>query len=300
MRLSATDLCFGYDAGAPGRAGRPSGRGASDVSPSRDPSRSSGRLVLDGVTLSYESPGVLCILGTNGTGKSTLLRNLIGDLRPSSGTVELDGRPVSSYRPVELARRFAYLPQTHAPTFSYAVIDVVTMGRTSRIGYLASPGEHDVAVAREQLAYLGIEHLAERPYTEISGGERQLVMMASALAQEPEALLLDEPTSHLDFGNQYRFIELVRRLVERGVGVLMTTHYPDHALMLDCPTAILSGGRVQAIGPAREIVTSEVMSRVYGIEVTVARVGDRLTCVPGPIGEGTAAGGDDAEQEGQA
>lgn len=265
MKLVATDVRFGYNA---------------------------ARLVLDGVTLSYESPDVLCILGTNGTGKSTLLRNLIGDLHPLSGSVELDGRPVGSYRPVELARHFAYLPQTHAPSFSYAAIDVVTMGRTSRIGYLASPGEADVAFAHEQLAYLGIDYLADRPYTEISGGERQLVMIASALAQEPEALLLDEPTAHLDFGNQYRFIELVERLRDRGIGVLMTTHYPDHALLLDCPTAVLVGGRVQEVGPAREVVTDEVMSRVYGIPVTVAQVQERLTCIPGLL-RGRVPGGPD-------
>lgn len=245
------------------------------------------RPVLDGVTLSYESPGVMCVLGTNGTGKSTLLRCLIGELRPLSGEALVDGRPVGSWKPVELARHFAYLPQTHSPSFSYSVLDVVTMGRTSRISHLASPAASDVAFAREQLDYLGIGRLAERPYTEVSGGERQLVMLAAALAQEPEALLLDEPTSHLDFGNQYRFVRLVERLRERGVGVLMTTHFPDHALMLDCPTAVLSKGRVQCLGPAREVVRDEVMAQVYGIPVTVAHVGDRTTCIPGPIDYGT-------------
>lgn len=319
MRLSATDVHFGYGGsggrGGPGERGGSRGAGGAGGSDGPGGARGSGRpegsgrfegspgpLVLSGVNLTYESPGVLCILGTNGTGKSTLLRTLIGELRPSRGVVELDGRPVGSYRPVELARRFAYLPQVHAPSFSYAVIDVVLMGRTSRIGYLASPGASDVAFAYEQLAYLGIEHLAERPYTEISGGERQLVMIASALAQEPEALLLDEPTAHLDFGNQYRFLELVERLRDRGIGVLMTTHYPDHALLLDCPTAVLAAGRIQVVGPAREVVTDEVMSRVYGIEVTVAHVGDRATCIPGPLWRkgGLRDGDASAGEEGRA
>ena len=256
MRLETHGLRFGYDPNHP---------------------------VLNGVALSYESPGVLCVLGTNGTGKSTLLRNLIGELSPLSGTVELNGKPISSYRAPELARHFAYLAQMHAPTFSYPVIDVVTMGRTSRIGYLASPGTSDVDFALEQLSYLGIDHLANRPYTGISGGERQLVMIAAALAQEPEALLLDEPTSHLDFGNQYRFVELVGRLRDRGIGVLMTTHYPDHALMLDCPCAVLSQGRLLCTGLARDVINDQVMSELYGIPVTVAQVGDRQTCIPGPI-----------------
>lgn len=266
MRLAIRDLRFGYGG---------------------------DRAILDGATLDYASPDVLCILGANGAGKSTLLQCVMGELHPQGGSIELDGRPVASYAPAQLAHHLAYIPQTHVPSFSYSVIDVVTMGRTSRIGYFAAPGKEDVAFAHEQLAYLGIDHLADRPYTEVSGGERQLVMIAAALAQQPEALLLDEPTAHLDFGNQFRFVQLVERLRSRGMGVVMTTHFPDHALLLGCATAILKDGRIVAYGQADEVVTDENLRSIYGIEVNVTQVGRRPVCIPGslddPLGTGLAS-----------
>lgn len=254
-----------------------------------------GQNILQGMSFSYRSPGVLCLLGSNGVGKSTLLRCIMGELSPSSGSITIDGRPTRSYTPREMALKVAYIAQTHNPSFSYPVIDVVTMGRTAHIGYLSNPSDADVEFAYRQLEYLGIERLAQRPYTDISGGERQLVMIASALAQEPEAMLLDEPTAHLDFGNQFKFVQLVDRLRERGVGVLMTTHFPDHALLLDCETAILSAGGVVAQGPAREVVTEEALRRIYDIEIHICPVGSRLVCVPGsladPLGREEAGGG---------
>lgn len=251
-----------------------------------------GRMVLDGVELDYESPQVMCILGHNGVGKSTLLQCIVGIERPAGGSVLVDGRPVGDYSYAELARRFAYIPQTHNPSFSYPVIDVVTMGRTAHMGYLATPSREDVDIAHEQLSYLGIDHLADRPYTEVSGGERQLVMIASALAQEPKALLLDEPTAHLDFGNQFRFVQLVERLHRRGIGVLMTTHAPDQALLLGCTCAILANGRIEACGPACEVVTEEALGAIYGIDVHLAQVERRTVCIPGSLSDplGEAAG----------
>jgi iron complex transport system ATP-binding protein len=256
MKLVANDLTFGYD---------------------------STRNVLDGLSLSYESPNVLCILGSNGMGKSTLLQCLIGEFKPSGGSVEVDGRPVGSYSARDLARKVAYIPQTHTPSFAYPVIDIVTMGRTSRMGYLSNPSDEDVDFAQQQLDYLGIGHLRDKPYTDISGGERQLVMIASALAQEPELLILDEPTAHLDFGNQYKFIQLVSKLRSKGMGVLMTTHFPDHALMLRCTTAILQNGRIDRIGPALQMVQSRPMTELYDIEVNVRQIESRTVCIPGPL-----------------
>lgn len=239
--------------------------------------------VIDGLSLTYESPDALCILGHNGTGKSTLLQCVIGAFKPEAGTVRIDGRDVQSYHARDLARKIAYIPQTHVPSFDFPVIDVVTMGRTSLMGRFSTPGKDDRDHALEQLEYLGIAHLADKPYTEISGGERQLVMIASALAQEPEAMILDEPTAHLDFGNQYRFVQLVDQLRQRGMGVLMTTHFPDHALELAGTTAIVDKGRVAALGPAADVVTDSSLTSLYSIEVHVEHVRGRTVCIPGPI-----------------
>ncbi|WP_124061819.1 ABC transporter ATP-binding protein [Gordonibacter sp. Marseille-P4307] len=241
------------------------------------------RKILDGVSFSYESPDTLCILGSNGQGKSTLLQCLIGGFKLSAGTVLIDGIPVENWKPRELARKIAYIPQTHAPSFGYPVVDVVTMGCTSRMKRLANPGRSERSRAIDQLEYLGIAHLSDKPYTDISGGERQLVMIASALAQAPELLILDEPTAHLDFGNQYKFLELVERLRRRGMGVLMTTHFPDHALLLQGTCAILSDGKIQSLDAAESIITDESMARLYGIEVHVESIGERKVCVPGSL-----------------
>ena len=154
------------------------------------------------------------------------------------------------------------------------------MGRTAHIGYFASPGKEDRKIAEEKLNYLHIGHLAEKPYTALSGGERQMVMIASAMAQEPELIILDEPTSHLDFGNQFRFIQLVEKLQALGIGVLMTTHFPDHALYLGCDTVILDKGEIIASGNARDVINDENMSRIYRIDAHIVEIDGREICVP--------------------
>lgn len=256
MQLSINDLTFSYDG---------------------------HRSVLDRVSLTYESPDIYCILGSNGQGKSTLLQCIVGAFQATAGNVCIDGEPASSYSIREMARKIAYIPQNHTPSFAYPVIDVVTMGRTAHMGFWANPSEEDRAAALDQLTYLGIERLAETPYTNISGGERQLVMIAAALAQQPELIIFDEPTAHLDFGNQYKFLELVEKLRSSGIGVLMTTHFPDHALALDGTCAILRDGKIRAVGQAADIITEEAMSSLYDIEVNVRHIGDRSICIPGPI-----------------
>ncbi len=255
MRLSVGNISFGYDE----------------------------RLVIDGCSFEYESPEAFCILGHNGTGKSTLLQCLIGAFHISTGSVLVDGMPVGEYSARKLARKIAYIPQSQSPTFAFPCIDVVTMGRTSRFGYLSNPAKKDICYAQEQMDYLDIGHLRDKPYTEISGGERQLVMIASALAQDPELMILDEPTAHLDFGNAYKFLMLVKKLQARGMGVLMTTHFPDHALLLHGKTAILNEGRITHIGIAKDIVNEENMGKLYDIEANVCAIGDRTTCIPGPL-----------------
>ena len=240
------------------------------------------RKVLKDISFSCSGAQVLCILGSNGTGKSTLLKCITGEER-SEGTILIDEKPLSSYNSRELAKKIAYIPQMTVPTFPFRVLDVVLMGRTAHMKYFSSPDTDDEALAMENLKFLGIDHLSEKAYTDISGGERQLVMIAAALTQQPELMILDEPTAHLDFGNAHRFLELVVRLQQRGMGVLMTTHFPDHALFLEGRTIVLRDGYVWLQGMADEVITEENMTVLYGLEVHREQIGSRTVCIPGTL-----------------
>ena len=242
------------------------------------------RPVLDGISFSVGGDGIFCILGRNGTGKSTLLKCLVGEER-AEGTVLLDGKPFSACSAREVARKIGYLPQNHVPRFPFRVLDVVMMGRTAHLGYFAHPGKEDEEIARRNMEFLSISHLCEQPYTNISGGERQLVLIAAALTQEPEFLLMDEPTSHLDFGNSHRFLELVERLHDSHIGILMTTHFPEQALFLNAETFILKGGHLQESGRAEEVIRQDSMEALYELPVHIRRIGNRTVCIGGELEE---------------
>ena len=237
-------------------------------------------LILDDISFTLEGSGIFCILGQNGTGKSTLLKCLIGEEK-ASGEVVLDGKNYEYYSERETARKIAYLPQNHVPTFPFRVMDVVMMGRSAHMRYFASPGEAEERIALDNLKFLGIEHLKDKPYTNISGGERQLVLIAAALTQQPEFLIMDEPTSHLDFGNTHKFLDLVFKLHEQNMGILMTTHFPDQALYLNANTLILKDGHLASVGKAQDVITEESMSSLYGMPVHIGNIGDRKICVAG-------------------
>jgi iron complex transport system ATP-binding protein len=253
MRLLADDLSIGYRDNFVGR----------DIS-----------FVLD--------PGeILCLLGPNGAGKTTLFRTLLGLLPPLGGRVLLDEASLDSLRPAEIAQRMAYVPQAHVTEFSFAVLDVVLMGRTSRLKSFASPGAADERIARDKLESLGVADLASHDYTRISGGQRQLVLIARALAQEAPILVLDEPTASLDFGNQSVVLGRVRDLARQGYGVVLSTHDPDHALMVATRVAIIAHGGLYAFGAPGDVVTGEILSSIYHTDVRVEETSSgRRVCVP--------------------
>lgn len=221
------------------------------------------------ISLEVHAGEVLSILGPNGTGKSTLLRCMAGLHVPSSGQVMIEGRQVQKMSRKEVAQAIAFVPQMHTPVFSFSAIEVVVMGRTAHIGVFASPSAMDYAIAEDAMKTLGILSLAKKSYDETSGGERQLILFARALAQEARILLLDEPTSHLDFGNQARTLMLIRKLADKGLAVVMTTHYPDHALGFSERTALIADGKMQGYGMTESILNSEKLSNLYGLPVDV-------------------------------
>lgn len=228
-----------------------------------------GSAVLKDVSLTVRPGEVHCLLGPNGVGKTTLFRSALGLLPLVAVRVSIDGRDAGTLSDRELARVVAYVPQAAEIPFAFTVRDVVAMGRLSHMGVFASPGVADYAVVDGTLDRLGISRLAERSYTELSGGERQMALIARAVAQEPEYLLMDEPTAALDFGNQAQVLRCVRELAESGLGILMTTHTPDHLhLCRAFGTLIMRDGTYRQ-GDATELLTPELLSEAYGTEVMV-------------------------------
>lgn len=229
--------------------------------------------VIHSATFSVERGEFVCMLGANGCGKTTILKNVLGLAKPFSGSITMDGDSVLRMRERELARRVAYIPQAHTPPFPFTVADVVLMGRTPYINRLAVISEEDKAIALCALRRLAIEHLADRAYTQLSGGQRQLVIIARALAQKPDLLVMDEPTASLDFGNQHVVMAQMRKLADAGMGVLMVTHDPDHALFCADRVLVVQGGSITHDGAPGEVIDSECMQAIYGTDVVVAEVG---------------------------
>lgn len=271
MKLEARDLAFGYR----------------------------GHRVGHDVSLALEAGEIVCLLGPNGGGKTTLFRTLLGLLPAHGGEVRLGGDDLTELSRREIARRVAYVPQVHTGYFPFTVRDVVLMGRTAHLAPLASPSRQDRAAAEAALTRLGLVHLADAVYTQISGGERQLTLLARALAQAAPLMVMDEPTASLDFGNQVKVLERIAELARSGIGVLLSTHDPDQAFLLGHRVALLHGGTLAALGRPQDVLTPAALRMLYGVDVTIARVGDahfgeRAVCVPrieatdpSPLGSGT-------------
>lgn len=229
---------------------------------------------------------VVCLIGPNGIGKTTLFKTILGLLKPLGGNIAVDGKDYHKYSAKEFARTVAYVPQGHIPPFPYSVRDVVVMGRNPNMHELSSPRKEDFEFADEKLALMGIEHLAERDYTEVSGGERQMVMIARALAQNTSLLVMDEPTAHLDYGNETRVLGQVKKLASLGYTIVMITHVPGHAFL--CADKVLAVGHNSyfAMGTPEDILTEECLNTLYGIEIQLSDVilrGDQRqvkVCVP--------------------
>ncbi|MBK1661833.1 ABC transporter ATP-binding protein [Paracraurococcus ruber] len=251
-------------------------------------------MVAAGIGFALPAGEVLCLLGPNGGGKTTLLRTLLGLIPPLAGRVRLGDADIRALPRRVVARRLAYVPQATPGGFAYPARELVAMGRAARLPLLAAPGRQDRQVAEAALARLGIAHLADRPVTELSGGERQLVLIARALAQEAACLVLDEPTASLDFGNQALVLRQVRDLAARdGLAVLMTTHHPDQAFLVGDRAAVLRDGRLEGPAPPEALLTPDRLRSAYGVETAIGALataeGPRWVCVP--LVRGTGGGG---------
>lgn len=245
------------------------------------------------VSLAVEAGQVLCLLGPNGSGKTTLFRTLLGLLPAQGGRVLVDGADLWALRRGDVARLVSYVPQAHAAFFPFTVREVVLMGRTAHLGPFASPGRRDQEVAAAAIERVGLAGLADAVYTRTSGGERQLALIARALAQDARVIVMDEPTANLDFGNQVRVMEHIRALAQSGIGVLLSTHDPDQAFLCAHRVAMLHAGRLVRLGTPEDAINAGSLREIYGVEVKLARIetagGWRQVCIPELRARGTAA-----------
>lgn len=234
--------------------------------------------------ISFEvSEGTLVnLLGPNGTGKSTLFRCILGLNHSYRGTILVNGKDISKLSIRERAREMAFIPQSHKPVYDYAVLDVVLMSSGAGAGAFFTPKQEHIDRAYQALERVGIGFLADRPYTRISGGEQQLVLIARALAQNASTIIMDEPTSALDYGNTVRVLSCVRKLAEDGLTVIQSTHQPDQAFLYADKTLVLHEGNVLAYGEPKQTITADLISKIYGVDVEVTSLFDDKVrvCVP--------------------
>lgn len=237
--------------------------------------------IFSDISFSIDKGDVLCILGPNGTGKTTLIKCLNGLYEIDSGEILINGENIKKFSFKEISTHIGYIPQSHVLSFPFKVIDVVVMGRAPYLNLTDSPKKEDMQIALDSLKILGIQHLKDKEYTNLSGGERQLVFLARVLCQKPDILILDEPTSHLDFGNQIKLLEIVDNLAKSGLSIIMSSHFPDHAFLSSNKVAILKDKKFIDFGSPEDVVTEDNLKEAYSIDVKLIELDDeRKVCVP--------------------
>jgi iron complex transport system ATP-binding protein len=250
----------------------------------------SKRAVLQNLDLAVSKGEVVTLLGPNGSGKSTLIKILVGVLSPLGGSVFYGGEDIARFGMKRLAREIAYVPQTHKSVFPYSVLDMALMGRIPHKTFFFKYSAKDLEIAHDALERLSILHLADRPYTEISGGERQLTIIARALTQGARTFVMDEPAAGLDYGNQLRLLEQIDKLSQEGYTFIKSTHSPEHALWIADRAIMIKDGRIFADGPCEDVVNDANLLGLYNARVRVVRAGSSFQfCVPEAISGAKAA-----------
>jgi iron complex transport system ATP-binding protein len=231
--------------------------------------------ILKDISFKMDKGQIFCLIGPNGSGKTTLLDCIMGILSLKSGKIFLQDQDISQLSPKKIAQKIAYVPQIHNKTFPYTVEEIVLMGRAAYNGMFNSPGYHDHQITHNAIKIVGIKHLKDRPYTELSGGEGQLVMIARALAQQASLMIMDEPTTHLDFQNSLIVLETIKRLVkERQLSVLLATHRLNHAFYfenngLDTIAAMLNHQNFAVFGRPKEVLSTKNIGKVFNIDCQI-------------------------------
>ncbi|MDB0440195.1 ABC transporter ATP-binding protein [Clostridioides difficile] len=240
------------------------------------------RNVLNQISFTAEGSQLLCILGPNGAGKSTMFKCILQLLKGYKGEILLDGKSLKDYKIKHLARKIAYIPQSHNPVFSYSVTEMVLMGTTSQISPMSKPTKKQLKIVEESLDKIGISYLKDRSFINLSGGERQLVLIARALAQNANILIMDEPTSDLDYGNQIRVLNTVKELTKDGYIIIQSTHNPDQAFLYADKVLALYNHEILAFGVPKYIINSGLIKKLYNVDVELNSLYDDKirVCIP--------------------
>ena len=222
------------------------------------------RQIFKAISFDVNAGEIICLVGPNGIGKTTLLNCLAGLWAPLEGSVLLDGKNMAGMPARDIARMIGYVPQTLHPSFDYTVLEYVVTGNAPWLNIFEKPGPEHYQRAEEALEQMAISHLADKPYTRLSTGELQQVSIARAIAQKARLILMDEPTAHLDYGNQLKVLRLIKGLSAKGYAVVLTTHNPDQVLLLDAKTAVIDHQSLFHFGAWQDILTEELLSGMYG------------------------------------
>lgn len=227
--------------------------------------------VFKNINVDIQGGGIFCLFGPNGCGKSTLLECILGSLKLSEGKILLNNKSISQYKPAQLAKFMGYVPQSHSKNFPYKVMDIVLMGRAAYTGTFSAPSKEDISIAESAIERLGLTPLKDKPYTQLSGGQTQLVMLARALTQETSIIIMDEPTAHLDFRHELIILETIVKLIqEKNISVIMATHFPNHAFYfenrgMNTRVALMNNQTIEWLGSPTEVLTESSMLSTFQI-----------------------------------
>lgn len=243
------------------------------------------KTVVKDISFTLAAGEIICLLGPNGVGKTTFFKTLLGFLKPLSGQIRFQNEDILSWPRKRFARTISYVPQANSNPFPFSGRDVVVAGRNAHTGFTSTPSKDDYHHADSCLSELGILHLRNKIFSEMSGGERQLILIARALAQTPRVLVMDEPTSNLDYGNQIKIINLIHYLSHHNMAVILTTHSPDQVLLYRCRAVVFRNGNQTHEGTATQIITEQMLREVYSVETDVCTIQTRhdhcaRVCIP--------------------